>query len=61
MREMVRASFRRHAGETDPETIEDLRQDAIRGLSNYLLYEQGGQKGLEKQAAESRGEIIPEK
>ena len=45
----VRAQFGKYADETDPEVIEARRQDAIRGLSNYLIYSQhGGQQGLEK-------------
>ena len=48
------AQFKQHMDEADPERVEELRQDAVRGLSNYMLYEQGGQKGLEKAAAEAR-------
>ena len=50
----VRAQFGKYVDETDPEVIEARRQDAVRGLSNYLIYSQhGGQQGLEKL---SRGE-----
>ena len=41
--------------ETDPEIIEDRRQDAIRGLSNYLIFSQGGQKGLEQLSRGDKG------
>ena len=45
----VRAQFGKYVDETDPEVIEDRRQDAVRGLSNYLIFAQhGGQQGLEK-------------
>ena len=38
LRNMLRAEFRKHASETDETRINELKQNAIRGLSNYLIY-----------------------
>lgn len=40
IRGTVRAQFRKHQGETDPDKIEQYKADAIRALSNYLLTQQ---------------------
>ena len=37
LRQTVRGEFRKHAQETDPETITNLKANAVRALSNYLL------------------------
>jgi len=39
IRNVVRQEFRRNANETNPETIENLKFNAVRGLSNYLVYQ----------------------
>lgn len=39
LRAVVREPWRRHASERDPAVILKLREDAIRGLSNYMMYE----------------------
>jgi hypothetical protein len=38
VRKVVKAEFDRNKFEYDPEKIEQMRDNAIRGLSNYLLY-----------------------
>lgn len=37
LRQTVRGEFRRNAGETDPDKITNLKSNAVRALSNYLL------------------------
>lgn len=39
LRLIVGAEFRRNNGETDEAKVEELKFNAVRGLSNYLLYE----------------------
>ncbi|KAL3727870.1 hypothetical protein ACJRO7_032591 [Eucalyptus globulus] len=36
---LVRQQFRRNVHETDPDKIQKLKDDAARGLINYILYE----------------------
>ncbi|KAK4388349.1 hypothetical protein Sango_2441500 [Sesamum angolense] len=36
---MVREQFKKHMHETDPEKIQQLKDDAARGLINHMLYE----------------------
>ncbi|CAI5740692.1 unnamed protein product [Peronospora destructor] len=37
IKELVRREFEKGRSETDPEKIETLKANAIRGLSNYLM------------------------
>ena len=37
LRQTVRNEFRRNAQETDPDKITNLKSNAVRALSNYLL------------------------
>mmetsp|Transcript_968 Transcript_968/g.2873 ORF Transcript_968/g.2873 Transcript_968/m.2873 type:complete len:83 (-) Transcript_968:83-331(-) len=37
LRAIARDAFRKHKNETDPQRIEQLRADAVRALSNYLV------------------------
>ena len=37
LRSAVRIEFEKHRDETDKDTIEQLKSDAVRGLSNYLI------------------------
>ena len=47
--QMVRQEFDRHANETDPEKVEELKFNAISGLSNYLMMAEGmGNKPISK-------------
>ena len=48
LRATVRAPWRQNQGETDPEKIVDQREAAIRGLSNYMMYEasKGAMEGV---------------
>uniref|UniRef100_A0A7S3PD97 Complex 1 LYR protein domain-containing protein n=1 Tax=Aplanochytrium stocchinoi TaxID=215587 RepID=A0A7S3PD97_9STRA len=39
IRNVVRQEFRRNSNVTDPQKIEDLKFNAVRGLSNYLVYQ----------------------
>jgi len=39
LRAQVTAPWRRNQHETDPETIMKQREAAVRGLSNYMMYE----------------------
>ena len=39
LRATVRAPWRTHRDERDPEKIVALRENAVRGLSNYMMYE----------------------
>mmetsp|Transcript_26359 Transcript_26359/g.38930 ORF Transcript_26359/g.38930 Transcript_26359/m.38930 type:complete len:100 (+) Transcript_26359:133-432(+) len=41
LRTMVRSQFEKSRNEKDPATIENLKANAVRGLSNYMLYESG--------------------
>jgi len=52
LREQVRQKFKKHMHETDPEKVEQLKKDAVRGLSNYLFYE--AQRLAEMEKAEKR-------
>lgn len=56
LRATVREPWRRHANETDPEKITKLREGAIRGLSNYMMYEasRGAMEGTPAFAPETR-------
>jgi hypothetical protein len=48
LRATVRAPWRQNQRETDPEKIVDQREAAIRGLSNYMMYEasKGAMEGV---------------
>jgi len=62
MRLMVGGEFRRHKDETDPEKIEELRFNAIRGLSNYLLFEAASKDDqMRARMRKMREEYIEEK
>ncbi|GAB2291811.1 hypothetical protein Dimus_026062 [Dionaea muscipula] len=37
--DMVRQQFKKHMHETDPEKIQQLKDDAARGLINHMLFE----------------------
>ena len=37
LKQLVKDGFHKHKGETDPAKIEQLREDATRALSNYLV------------------------
>ncbi|KAK9916359.1 hypothetical protein WJX75_001772 [Coccomyxa subellipsoidea] len=39
LRQQVQVAFRKNVGETDPEKIEEQKQAAFRGLSNYMFHE----------------------
>ncbi|KAH7621743.1 hypothetical protein Ndes2526B_g02560 [Nannochloris sp. 'desiccata'] len=39
LRRQVIDAFRRNKDETDPKKIEDQKQAAVRGLSNYMFFE----------------------
>ncbi|CAM9804405.1 unnamed protein product [Laminaria digitata] len=41
LRLILRTEFKKNVGETDPAKIEQLKGNAIRGLSNYLVHESG--------------------
>ncbi|KAJ3681323.1 hypothetical protein LUZ60_015812 [Juncus effusus] len=42
---MVRDQFKRHKNETDPEKIQNLKDNAARGLINHMLYESENMSG----------------
>ena len=56
LRATVREPWRRHMHERDPEKIGKLREGAIRGLSNYMMYEasRGGMEGTPAFAPEEK-------
>jgi len=39
LRQTVRQQFKLHAREKDPTKLDTLKSDAVRGLSNYMLYQ----------------------
>mmetsp|Transcript_403 Transcript_403/g.1033 ORF Transcript_403/g.1033 Transcript_403/m.1033 type:complete len:93 (-) Transcript_403:315-593(-) len=39
LEDQIRSTFRAHMKETDPKKIEELRTAAVRGLSNYMVFE----------------------
>lgn len=39
LRKEVRTSFKKHMHETDPAKIEEHKEAAVRGLSNYMFHE----------------------
>ncbi|CAM9980332.1 unnamed protein product [Phaeothamnion confervicola] len=41
IRRLLRAEFDKNRGEEDPAKIEELKSNAVRGLSNYVLQESG--------------------
>lgn len=53
LRQTVRQQFQQHQRETNEETIEALKANAIRALSNYMLY-QSAQKDVHLQKAMTR-------
>ena len=50
LRQQVRSQFKAHQRETDPIKIENLKANAVRALSNYMLY-QSAQKDVRMQQA----------
>ncbi len=54
LRATVRAPWRRHLNETDPARVMELREGAVRGLSNYMMYEasRGAMEGVPAFVAE---------
>jgi hypothetical protein len=52
LRQSVRRQFKQHMGETNDAQIESLKANAIRALSNYMLY-QSAQKDSNLQNAMS--------
>lgn len=39
LRDQVRQAFRKNKDETDPQKIEEQKEAAVRGLSNYMFHE----------------------
>mmetsp|Transcript_17984 Transcript_17984/g.32012 ORF Transcript_17984/g.32012 Transcript_17984/m.32012 type:complete len:93 (-) Transcript_17984:167-445(-) len=39
LQDHIRETFRANMGETDPQKIEEQRTAAVRGLSNYMVFE----------------------
>jgi hypothetical protein len=39
LRRVIGAEFRKNAGETDADKVEAMKFNAVRALSNFLLYE----------------------
>ncbi len=39
LRRVIGVEFRKNAGETDPDKVEAMKFNAVRALSNYLLYD----------------------
>ena len=58
LRATVRAPWRMHRDERDPEKVVALRESAVRGLSNYMMYEasQGAMAGTPAFAKEDEDE-----
>jgi hypothetical protein len=54
LRATVRAPWRRHQKERDPARVMELREGAVRGLSNYMMYEasRGAMEGVPAFVAE---------
>lgn len=50
LRQTVRMQFKSHAKEEDPNKIETFKSDAVRALSNYMVY-QSAQKDIHLQKA----------
>ena len=50
LRQTVRMQFKAHAQEKDPTKIEAYKSDAVRALSNYMVY-QSAQKDTHLQKA----------
>ena len=50
LRQMVRMQFKANASEKDPNKIEAFKSDAVRALSNYMVY-QSAQKDTRLQKA----------
>lgn len=50
LRHTVRSQFDAHRQETDPVKVENLKANAVRALSNYMLY-QSAQKDTQLQQA----------
>ena len=50
LRQTVRMQFKAHAQEKDPSKIEAYKSDAVRALSNYMVY-QSAQKDTHLQKA----------
>lgn len=50
LRQMVRSQFQANRHEKDPTRIESMKADAVRALSNYMLY-QSAQKDTQLQNA----------
>ncbi|EQC35394.1 hypothetical protein SDRG_07104 [Saprolegnia diclina VS20] len=56
IRTMLRAEFRKSMHETDELKIENLKANAVRGLSNYLVLANSSKDGKLKQAIKSTDE-----
>ncbi|KAL4423768.1 hypothetical protein ABPG75_001069 [Micractinium tetrahymenae] len=39
LRDQVRQAFKKNKDETDPQRIEEQKEAAVRGLSNYMFHE----------------------
>jgi len=59
LRTMVRGEFRKHAGETDPQALDALRANAVRALSNYMLFESGARDPKVKKRMDEQGQAAP--
>mmetsp|Transcript_22906 Transcript_22906/g.54171 ORF Transcript_22906/g.54171 Transcript_22906/m.54171 type:complete len:105 (-) Transcript_22906:288-602(-) len=60
LRRTVRMQFKRNASEEDPKKIDSLKSDAVRALSNYMVY-QSAQKDSRLQKAMELKDIFPKK
>ncbi|ETW02060.1 hypothetical protein H310_05672 [Aphanomyces invadans] len=56
IRSMLRAEFRKSMNETDELKIENLKANAVRGLSNYLVLANSSKDGKLKQAIRTTDE-----
>jgi hypothetical protein len=61
LRQSVRSQFQVHRGETDPQKLEVFKANAVRALSNYMLYQSAQkdpalQKAMKDQKAREKEE-----
>ena len=52
LKQTVRMEFEKHRGETNPQVVEHRKANAIRALSNYMLFESGTKDVKVKKAME---------
>ncbi|CAK0734480.1 hypothetical protein CVIRNUC_000437 [Coccomyxa viridis] len=53
LRAQIQQTFKKNAGETDPKKIEEQREAAFRGLTNYTFHE--AQRMAKEQAPGNKG------